>query len=217
MTASAFELHRAVRACAWPTARRAPWSIASVIRSSTAARRLAALIAIAVGQHRPFGRQRRRAGQIGHRRQLLLDEDRRHALGDGDQPLRPAGRAGACRAPSRRSCPRGISNSPAWIGSHEPKILRHRAIGRRGAGNRRPARPAASATVARLEPSSTMTRVRPGLGPGASPQQPEGRRRRPAGRAATTHEDQPAQHALGLVDRLHRPGWRWCRRSRSCC
>src|SRR3546814_19626139 len=49
--------------------------------------RLAAFKAVAVGQDGPFYRNLYRPGQARFRDQLFMDEDRRHALRNGDQTL----------------------------------------------------------------------------------------------------------------------------------
>ena len=121
MTASCLRVDRAGPACAWPRAGRASWSSPSASASAPRRAALAALAVIAVGQHRAL---RPAAAQPpvsrGLRAQLFLDQDRRHALGNGHQPLRPAGRAGAMSSTAAALARAGISNSPAWTGSPTP-------------------------------------------------------------------------------------------------
>ena len=124
-------------------------SIAACIRSSTSPRGCRRAEVVAVGQHRPFGGQRRGAGQIGDRRELLLDDDRRHAFGNGDQPLdrlavlQDVEHLGAAASPWGSRTRRPGSGRRA----EQP---RHHAIGRRRCPGSRPASRAGRAT----EPSA---------------------------------------------------------------
>ena len=117
--------------------------------------RLAALVAVAVGQHRPLRRHLDRAGEIGYAHQPLVHQHRGHAFGDGHQALHRPAVLEMGRGSPQALMPAGICELAGLDRVVRAEHARERAEAGRAAADQ-PRLVELAATLARLEPCATM-------------------------------------------------------------